>query len=109
MDWLRDFRARCNAKPQYPLIIQQTMLSSVSYPCIAEGCPAGISYVHLRANGDVSPCDFCEHSFGNIRQHSLAEIWRTMIHSSVFRKASGRCRLAQPEYLTELDELAGKS
>jgi MoaA/NifB/PqqE/SkfB family radical SAM enzyme len=105
VDWLREFRARYNAEPHYPLIIHQTMLSSVGYPCVAEGCPAGMVYAHLRANGDVSPCDFCPHSFGNIRRQPFRNIWQTMTQSKLYRKFSPRCRLSQREYWTQLEQL----
>jgi len=70
-----DFRAKYTQKPDYPRIIHQTMFSSIAYPCVAEGCPAGTVQVHLRANGDVCPCDFTPYSFGNIRKQPLKEIW----------------------------------
>lgn len=109
VDLLREFRAHYNQQPRYPLIIHQTMLSSVSYPCIAEGCPAGLVYVHLRANGDVSPCDFCPYSFGNIRQKSFREIWREMVRNDIYRKVSPRCRLASPDYWARLDKVARRT
>ena len=100
-----DFRARYTAKPDYPRIIHQTMFSSIAYPCVAEGCPAGMVQLHLRANGDVCPCDFTPHSFGNIRQQPLREIWDSMCAHPLYERASARCRLSQPDFWVKLGEL----
>ncbi len=42
----------------------------------AVGCHAGILYFSLRPNGDVYPCTFLPVKVGNIREQSLADIWR---------------------------------
>lgn len=41
------------------------------------GCHAGNMYFSLRPNGDIYPCTFLPIKVGNIREKSLAEIWRT--------------------------------
>ena len=102
---IREFRARYTQKPEYPRIIHQTMFSSIAYPCVAEGCPAGMVQVHLRANGDVCPCDFTPYSFGNIRRQPLKEIWDAMTRSSLYEQPSARCRLSRPEFWVKLEEL----
>ncbi|HEX7485322.1 MAG TPA: radical SAM protein [Vicinamibacterales bacterium] len=94
--WIVEFRARYTARPQFPRIIHQTMFSSIAYPCVAEGCPAGIVQVHVRANGEVSPCDFTPYSFGNIREKSLKDIWDSMATSPMYAAPSARCRLSTP-------------
>ena len=109
VEQVKAFRQRYNEKPDYPRIIHQTMFTSIAYPCAAEGCPAGVAQIHLRANGDVAPCDFTPFSFGNIRQRSLSDIWRDMVESPVFSQGSPRCRLADPAYLPSLNELAADS
>jgi MoaA/NifB/PqqE/SkfB family radical SAM enzyme len=101
-----EFRARYTEKPDYPRIIHQTMFSSIAYPCVAEGCPAGMVQVHLRANGDVCPCDFTPYSFGNIRQQPLKEIWESMSAHALYAEPSARCRLSQPGFWVKLEELA---
>lgn len=40
------------------------------------GCHAGILYFSLRPDGDVFPCTFLPIKAGNIREQSLADIWR---------------------------------
>jgi MoaA/NifB/PqqE/SkfB family radical SAM enzyme len=102
---LHEFRSKYNCMPDYPRIIHQTMFSSMAYPCVAEGCPAGMVTAHIRANGDVCPCDFTPHSFGNLRQKSLSEIWQSMIGNKLYAKPSVRCRLSQPDFWDKLDEL----
>jgi MoaA/NifB/PqqE/SkfB family radical SAM enzyme len=102
---IREFRARYTEKPEYPRIIHQTMFASIAYPCVAEGCPAGMVQVHLRANGDVCPCDFTPYSFGNIRRQPLKEIWDAMTTSSLYEQPSARCRLSRPEFWVQLEEL----
>jgi MoaA/NifB/PqqE/SkfB family radical SAM enzyme len=112
---IRSFRERYNTQPSYPRIIHQTMLTSIAYPCTKEGCPAGIAHMHLRANGDVSPCDFTPLSFGNIRSRTLDDIWQRITTSEAYSKPSHCCRLSDPriwdsgeEFLT-LDDLSAIS
>ncbi len=102
---LRAFRDRYNKRPDYPRIIHQTMFSSIAYPCVAEGCPAGMVTVHLRANGDLCPCDFTPTSFGNIRNQPMRDIWQSMAECHLYAKPSARCRLSQPAFWKELDRL----
>ncbi len=89
-------------------IVHQTMFASIAYPCVAEGCPAAMVQMHLRANGDVSPCDFTPHSFGNIRRQSLGDIWVAMTKSPLYAVPSARCRLSRPAFWAELDRTAGQ-
>lgn len=41
----------------------------------AGGCPAGIHYLGIRPNGDVTPCPYLPVYGGNLRQQPLAAIW----------------------------------
>lgn len=103
MDALR----RCyNDDPDYPHIIHESMFTDIAYPCVGEGCPAGVATVHLRANGDVSPCDFAPFSFGNIRERPFADIWREMAAHAAFAHNSPGCRLADQAYWDQLGDLA---
>jgi MoaA/NifB/PqqE/SkfB family radical SAM enzyme len=95
---IREFRAKYNKQNDYPRIIHQTMLTSIAYPCTGEGCPAGIAHLHLRANGDVSPCDFAPLAFGNLRHDSLGDIWHKMTTSPVYSQPSSSCRLSNREF-----------
>jgi len=103
-----EFRQRYMEKNDYPRIVHQTMFASIAYPCVAEGCPAAMVQVHLRANGDVSPCDFTPYSFGNIRNRSLREIWETMAGNPLYAEPSARCRLSRPDFWLKLDAIAAR-
>lgn len=63
--------------------------------------------MHLRANGDVSPCDFAPFSFGNIRERPFADIWREMAAHEAFAHNAPGCRLADQAYWDQLGGLAG--
>lgn len=95
---VNSFRRTCNEDPERPRIIHQTMFTSMAYPCVAEGCPAAVVQLHVRANGDVSPCDFSACSFGNVRSQPLADIWRAMSEHELYARPSPRCRLADPAF-----------
>ncbi len=99
-----EFRKKYLEKPDYPRIVHQTMFASIAYPCVAEGCPAAMVQLHLRANGDVSPCDFTPYSFGSIRRQSLREIWESMAANPLYAQPSARCRLSRPDFWVKLDE-----
>ena len=103
---LVEFRQKYMEKPEYPRIVHQTMFASIAYPCVAEGCPAAMVQMHLRANGDVSPCDFTPYSFGSIRHQSLREIWDNMVGNPLYAEPSARCRLSRPDFWVKLDHLA---
>jgi MoaA/NifB/PqqE/SkfB family radical SAM enzyme len=105
---IKEFRAKYNTRNDYPRIIHQTMLTSIAYPCTGEGCPAGIAHLHLRANGDVSPCDFAPLSFGNLRSDSLEDVWRRMTTSKIYATPSPCCRLSDRSFWDNIDLAAGK-
>ncbi len=95
---IRELRRRYNARADYPRIIHQSMFTSITYPCAAEGCPAGVAQMHLRGNGNVSPCDFTPLSFGNVRETSLSEIWQAIRVSDIYSRPSHGCRLSDPDF-----------
>ncbi len=101
-----EFRRTYTPRPDYPRIVHQTMFASIAYPCVAEGCPAAMVQLHVRANGDVSPCDFTPCSFGNIREQPLREIWDAMAASALYATPSARCRLSKPDFWVELNHVA---
>jgi MoaA/NifB/PqqE/SkfB family radical SAM enzyme len=104
-DALRALRNRYNERADYPRVLHQTMFSSIAHPCVAEGCPAGVIQMHLRANGDVSPCDFTPCSFGNIRRRPVADIWRDLTSSPLYAEPSPRCRMSEPDFRTRVAAL----
>jgi len=100
---VKAFRERYNSDPDYPRVIHQSMFTSIAYPCAAEGCPAGVAQLHLRGNGDVTPCDFTPYAFGNLREKSMKDIWRDITQHDIYAQGSHRCRLASPEYWDQLE------
>lgn len=103
-----EFRKKYGEKADYPRIVHQTMFASIAYPCVAEGCPAAMVQLHLRANGDVSPCDFTPYSFGNIRKNPLREIWESMAANPLYAQPSARCRLSRPDFWVQLDQATAR-
>jgi MoaA/NifB/PqqE/SkfB family radical SAM enzyme len=97
-DEIKKFRERYNENPDFPRIIHQTMFSSLTYPCAAEGCPAATVYMHIQADGSVCPCDFTPLVFGNVREKSLKEIWEAMSGNEIYSKTSARCRYQNQEF-----------
>jgi radical SAM protein with 4Fe4S-binding SPASM domain len=58
------------------------------------GCHAGNMYFSLRPNGDIYPCTFLPIKVGNIREQSLADIWRNSKVLNTLRQRStlkGKC------------------
>lgn len=95
-------RQACGEDPEAPRIVHQTMFTTMAYPCVAEGCPAAVVQFHIRANGDVSPCDFTSCSFGNVREKPLAEIWKAMSDHELYARPSRRCRLADASFRAKI-------
>jgi radical SAM protein with 4Fe4S-binding SPASM domain len=57
----------------------------------AGGCPAGMQYLGIRPNGDVTPCPYLPVYGGNLRRQSLTAIW---YESDLFRRLRQRFTLA---------------
>ncbi|GAB4525189.1 MAG: heme b synthase [Anaerolineales bacterium] len=70
----------------------------------AGGCPAGIQYLGIRPNGDVTPCPYLPVYGGNLRDTPLREIWED---SPVFRQARARGELAARCGACEFNRLCG--
>jgi MoaA/NifB/PqqE/SkfB family radical SAM enzyme len=104
VEQIQEFRKKYNVRPDYPRIIHQTMFTSIAYPCAAEGCPGGVAQMHLRADGDVAPCDFTPFSFGNIRRNSLRQLWHAITSSEIYSKSSRRCRLSDPAFWAVMEK-----
>ncbi|MFA5393353.1 MAG: radical SAM protein [Candidatus Ratteibacteria bacterium] len=99
---IKKFRQKYNSRPDYPRIIHQTMFTSIAYPCVSEGCPAGVAQMHVRGNGNVCPCDFTPLSFGNVRQKKLSDIWKAITEDELYSKASKVCRLSDKDFLRRI-------
>jgi len=72
--------------------------SATAKPQIGPGCSAGISQVVVSCIGDVFPCPYIrEESAGNVRNQSMAEIWRNEEYFGAIRtfdptQLTGKCK-----------------
>jgi len=63
------------------------------------GCHAGIVYFSLRPDGDVYPCTFLPVKVGNIREQSLADIWRnSKLHKELRQRSKLKGKCGECEY-----------
>jgi MoaA/NifB/PqqE/SkfB family radical SAM enzyme len=82
---------------------------SMEAPRAGTRCTAGVTTLTVKANGDVTPCVFVPLPYGNIRSHSLREIWRAMAEFDRMHKPDGQCPYSEPafrERMWKLDESA---
>lgn len=54
-------------------------------------CPAGTERVHVTVDGEVYACPFLQHSFGNIRQENILNIWDKMCNVPYFQEDHDFC------------------
>jgi len=62
------------------------------------GCLAAHSQLHVSAQGEFMPCDFTPLSFGNVREHSVAELWARESTHPAYRRHSVKCRMQDREF-----------
>ncbi len=62
------------------------------------GCLAANLQCHITAHGEFTPCDFTPLSFGNVREASVAELWRRQLEHPAYAKRSLRCRMQSAEF-----------
>ena len=62
------------------------------------GCFAGRRWLHVDASGDVLPCAYMPIPFGNVREMSLADIWREMGRDRWFRGKPQGCMMKDEEF-----------
>ncbi|MGD6810004.1 MAG: radical SAM protein [Candidatus Bathyarchaeia archaeon] len=65
---------RPSCAPQFMRIAQGMGLDMRQW---LRGCIAGMYYLRVYANGDVTPCPYLPIKVGNIREKSFKEIWQT--------------------------------
>jgi MoaA/NifB/PqqE/SkfB family radical SAM enzyme len=71
------------------------------------GCLAGHYQFHISAGGDFRPCDFTPLSIGNVRQESVASLWKKLTIHPAYRKHRQDCRMQCPSFREEyIDEPA---
>jgi MoaA/NifB/PqqE/SkfB family radical SAM enzyme len=97
----RKYRARMH-------VITQSWTNSRSGFARYIGCLAGHYQFHISAGGDFRPCDFTPLSIGNVRQESVAGLWKKLTTHPAFRKHRQDCRMQCPSFREEyIDGPAG--
>lgn len=66
-----DIQKKCTATKGYPGVFAYDFFEGKDY----YGCGAGYTYMFIDSQGNVCPCDFTMLSFGNIREHSISDLW----------------------------------
>jgi MoaA/NifB/PqqE/SkfB family radical SAM enzyme len=67
-------------------------------PFSPDSCSAGMSKLKIYGNGGISACELIPHSFGNLFQQSLAEIWYGMPFSDFSHQVMGASQLSAKEF-----------
>lgn len=62
------------------------------------GCLAGNYQFHVSPSGDFLPCDFTPLSFGNVRQQSVADLWKKLTTHRAYCRHQQQCRMQSPEF-----------
>jgi MoaA/NifB/PqqE/SkfB family radical SAM enzyme len=62
----------CTRKKGYPGVFAYDFFESKRF----YGCGAGYHYLFIDSQGNACPCDFTMMALGNIRESSIADIWR---------------------------------
>jgi MoaA/NifB/PqqE/SkfB family radical SAM enzyme len=58
------------------------------------GCACGTSYFYLSPYGDLMSCDFNHHSFGNVLEEPLWQVWEKLTTTPEFTQAKwGGCKI----------------
>jgi MoaA/NifB/PqqE/SkfB family radical SAM enzyme len=79
-------------------VITQSWTNSRSGFARYIGCLAGHYQFHISAGGDVRPCDFTPLSIGNVRQESVAGLWKKLTTHPAYRKHRQDCRMQCPSF-----------
>lgn len=85
-------RLRC--APHVNRILHEEGLSSPT----EKGCPAGLSYVRIDPEGNVTPCPYMPVSIGNIRQKPLHVLWDGDDNLGRLRQAQYKGKCGECEY-----------
>lgn len=85
-----DLLVRAKCAPQFKRIIHQkngrALALARNDTFSGAGCLAGISYLRITPEADVTPCPYIEMSAGSLKRKTLSQIWES---SSLLRKLRG--------------------
>lgn len=81
-----------NQDKNYPGVLVYAYFASH----MAAGCSGGTSYFYVSPYGEICPCDFYHHKFGNIKNEKLITIWGRMNNQLASNGAKwGGCRVKE--------------
>jgi len=96
---LRKLEMICNKSSNgFPRLSTQSWTNSGRGFAKSFGCLAGNYQFHISACGDLMPCDFTPISFGNVRNHSLADLWEKLTSHPAYCRHQDNCRMQSPEF-----------
>jgi MoaA/NifB/PqqE/SkfB family radical SAM enzyme len=96
---LRKLELACN-KPTKgpPRMSTQSWTNSGRGFAKSFGCLAGNYQFHITACGDLMPCDFTPLSFGNVRNHSVTDLWKKLTTHPAYCRHQDACRMQSLEF-----------
>jgi MoaA/NifB/PqqE/SkfB family radical SAM enzyme len=96
---LRRLEMICNKSSNgLPRLTTQSWTNSGRGFAKSFGCLAGNYQFHITPCGDLMPCDFTPISFGNVRKHSLADLWEKLTSHSAYCRHQDHCRMQSAEF-----------
>lgn len=96
---LRKLELTCNKSTNgFPRLSTQNWTNSGRGFAKSFGCLAGNYQFHISPCGDLMPCDFTPISFGNVRNHSVADLWNKMTSHPAYCRHQNKCRMQSAEF-----------
>ena len=96
---LRKLENACNKPAKgLPRMTTQSWTNSGRGFAKSFGCLAGNFQFHISGCGDLMPCDFTPISFGNIRNHSVTDLWKKLTSHPAYCRHQDKCRMQSLEF-----------
>lgn len=97
--FLRKLELACNKSTNgSPRMSTQSWTNSGRGFAKSFGCLAGNYQFHISACGDLMPCDFTPISFGSVRDHSVADLWKKLATHPAYCRHQDQCRMQSLEF-----------
>ena len=68
-----------------------TMINRDLYRGKYDHCPAGTEFLAITANGNLLPCNFLQHSLGNVRDKTITEMRASLLQNRWFSESQPKC------------------
>lgn len=68
-----------------------TMINRDLYRGQHDHCPAGTEFLAIAADGNLLPCNFLQHSLGNIKDKSIRDMRESLLQNKWFSDSIPRC------------------